>query len=192
MQIDSKPTGSSSHPMAELRNLPASSVLLLLTPIMVPSGFSNYDKRDTKPPEISKARIDKIDTDPFEHLGRALSKHYQRIRHVPYVPSVGFTETHEAFLMKADGIIIVTSEPEQKLGASGAPSTEAVLSKQADFAESVLTALDDEDRRVPVANFHFGDELSKPDVPEIENVWVADKYSARAVARIVQLLKTSK
>ncbi|KAK4550482.1 hypothetical protein LTR36_000061 [Oleoguttula mirabilis] len=189
MPAESDATRSPSRNLAGLRNLSGTSVLLLLTPVMVPSGFFNYDKRVAKPSEVSKAHLEKTDTDPFEHLGRALGKHHQRIRHVPYVPSVGFTETHEAFLAKADGIIIVTCEPEPKACQSGTP--EAVLSKQADFAESVLTALDDEDRRVPVAAFHFGDQQRKPDVPDIENVWVADKYTAEAVAQIAQLLKKS-
>lgn len=181
---------SSARSLAKLRDLPAASMLLLYTPVMVPPGFSTYDMHDeTKSSEVASARVP---TDPFETLGLALSKHHRRVRHVPYVPSVGFTETHKVFALQADGIIVVTCEPEERLGSSigghGSPSLEALLSKQADFAENVAGALDDAGRRVPMVNFHFGDDQWRHDVTEYKNVWVGEKYTAEAVTQIVQLL----
>lgn len=195
MPTSSEAIGSSSHVLAELRDLPATSVLLLFTPVMVPFGFLSYNKRVAKPSEVSKARLEKIDTDPFEHLGRALSKHHPRIRHVPYVLSVGLTDIHEAFMMQAGGIVVVTCEPETKgnrrVLTTRDSTLDALLAKQADFIESVKTALDDEDCRVPLVNLHIGDDERRPDGTDYESIWIADRYSADAVARTVQLLYAS-
>ncbi|KAK5137017.1 hypothetical protein LTR08_001026 [Meristemomyces frigidus] len=189
------------HPcrrLAKLRDLPTTSVLLLLTPVMVPSGFLNYDKRVTKPYEVSKARIEQIDTDPFEPLGRALAKRYHRIRHVPYLPSVGLTSTHEAFITQADGVVVVTSEPEPKAGGRNGDAAAALrdcLENQAEFAESVTdnlwasTGAESDTESVPVVNLHFGLQQRKPAALDaFASVWVADKYTAAAVERIMQLL----
>ena len=48
--------------------------------------------------------------DPFEPLGHALSKHHERIRHVPYIPSTGITETHLAFLLCAGAVVVVVCD----------------------------------------------------------------------------------
>ncbi|KAK3062640.1 hypothetical protein LTS18_003646 [Coniosporium uncinatum] len=57
--------------------------------------------------------------DPFEPLGRALSKHHVRVRHVPYVPKHGMTETHAAFLEHAGAAVVVLCDvpPSSKVAA---------------------------------------------------------------------------
>jgi len=188
MPADCKVARSPSRSLARLGELPATSVLLLFTPVMVPSGFLKYEGIDAKPLEVAKARTEKIETDPFELLGKALSKHHRRIRHVPYVPSVGFTETHDAFTTQADGIIVVTCEPETAVDKKDGFSMDAVLAKQAEFAENVASALEDAERSVPMANFHFGDDQWRHDVTQYKNIWVGEEYSAESVTQIVQLL----
>lgn len=80
---------------ADLSDLAVSKILLLLTPVMLPEISAN-----TKP--------DKERQDPFEAFGRKLSKKHRRIRHVPYLATVGLTSTHEAFLREAGAVIYVT------------------------------------------------------------------------------------
>jgi hypothetical protein len=93
---------NSNQTMATLRNLPKSGAVVLFTPVLTPAA-----------PAAGKAtnKTTVAAVDPFEILGRALSTHHARIRHVPYVPTVGFTETHDAFLSQADAVIIVICEP---------------------------------------------------------------------------------
>ncbi|KAJ8609005.1 hypothetical protein MRB53_039364 [Persea americana] len=82
---------SSSDALDSLRSLPKSAILLLLTPVMAM-------------PDNSRPH-----TDPFESLGRNISKRHARVRHVPYVSRLGFTDTHLVFMRQAHAIIIVTA-----------------------------------------------------------------------------------
>jgi len=71
--------------ISTLRTLPSSASIVLFTPA-IPSTCN---------------------IDPFEPLGKALSVYHRRVRHVPYLPSRGMTETHETFCHHAAFIIIV-------------------------------------------------------------------------------------
>ena len=92
---------------------PTTSVLLLLTPTVPPLGTS--------------VQI----FDPFEVLGRTISRLRPLTRHVPYSLSVGITTTHVAFLRRASVVVMVLA------------STSSVLAEaEEEFwkaAESVLT-----------------------------------------------------
>jgi len=80
-----------------LLSLPAGSVILLMTP--------------TVPPP--RAHVGPAD--PFEPLGRALSRHQPRVRHVPYTLSIGLTPTHMAFLERVGAVILVLACPSSAL-----------------------------------------------------------------------------
>ncbi|MCJ1247851.1 hypothetical protein MMC30_005066 [Trapelia coarctata] len=80
-----------------LHSLPAGSVILLMTP--------------TVPP----LRAQVGPADPFEPLGRALSHHQPRVRHVPYTLSTGLTPTHMAFLERVGAVILVLACPSSAL-----------------------------------------------------------------------------
>lgn len=91
-------TRSSSDGLATFANMPQAASILLFTPVLTPArveGASNWK-----------------DTDPFESFGRALSTYHKRIRHVPFLPKIGYTDTHSAFVSQSDAIIIVLCEPE--------------------------------------------------------------------------------
>ena len=75
-----------------LSDLPASAVLLVLTP-SVPSTGTGTGEEPTY--------------DPFETLGRAIAGIHPRTRHVPYVLSTGLTATHVAFLQRVNAVILV-------------------------------------------------------------------------------------
>jgi len=80
-----------SNGPSPLTGLPAASILLLLTPT-VPSG-----SRQPASPTF----------DPFEPLGKALSRSHSRTRHVPYTLSAGLTSTHMVFLKRAAAVVLV-------------------------------------------------------------------------------------
>ncbi|KAF2722098.1 hypothetical protein K431DRAFT_196747, partial [Polychaeton citri CBS 116435] len=81
--------------LAQLRNLPSSALIVLFTPITVPTGFMKADKH-----------TDQID--PFQHLGILLSREHRRIRHVPYINTIGLTEAHVAWMQQAAAVVTVS------------------------------------------------------------------------------------
>ncbi|KAL8990664.1 MAG: hypothetical protein Q9177_000729 [Variospora cf. flavescens] len=71
-----------------LQDLARTSILVVLTPTV--------PRRNPDSP-----------SDPFEPLGRALSDHFPRLRHVPYTLSAGLTDVHQAFLQRAAAVVFV-------------------------------------------------------------------------------------
>ncbi|KAI6906171.1 hypothetical protein KC318_g12146 [Hortaea werneckii] len=210
-EIDTKLSRSPARNIAQLRDLSASAILMLFTPVMVPTGFHIHTKiNPTKPseevscvstPNAPPPPSSKLATDPFESLGKAFAKHHRRIRHVPYVPAVGFTETHEAFLAQADAVILVScgggSEqqhppPPIKVESTTKDDPAGILAKQAQFAHDASLALaemgDGTERNVPMINFHFGDDQWPDQATEYLNVWAGERYSMESVKQIVELV----
>ncbi|MCJ1285182.1 hypothetical protein MMC26_004520 [Xylographa opegraphella] len=72
-----------------LVSLASGSTILLLTPTVPPVTGLNQQ------------------SDPFEPLGRALSRSQPRIRHVPYTLSSGLSSTHLAFLNRVAAVVLV-------------------------------------------------------------------------------------
>ncbi|KAL9601867.1 MAG: hypothetical protein Q9219_002219 [cf. Caloplaca sp. 3 TL-2023] len=77
-----------SNDPTPLRGLPRTSILVLLTPTV--------PRRNPNSP-----------SDPFEPLGRALSRSFPRLRHVPYTLSAGLTDVHQPFLQRATAVVFV-------------------------------------------------------------------------------------
>ena len=75
-----------------LGDLPASAVLLVLTPSI---------------PSTTNLPGESLTYDPFEALGRAIASFHSRTRHVPYILSTGLTTTHVAFLQRVNAVILV-------------------------------------------------------------------------------------
>ncbi|KAK3072257.1 hypothetical protein LTR53_007156 [Teratosphaeriaceae sp. CCFEE 6253] len=192
-------TRSSTRGLTQLRELPPTATLLLYTPVLLPSG--HVSEPDSQPDDEDDCPVDAkpappgssrpqptttTTTDPFEMLGRALSKHHRRVRHVPYVPRVGFTPTHAAFLAKAHAVIVVTCEP------ATCADMETTLAKQAEFVGAVAAALegDAEGRKasVPVVNFSFGGDEWENQVATYNHVWVGERYNGDSVMNIVKLV----
>lgn len=71
-----------------LQSLARASLLVLLTPTV--------PRRNPNSP-----------SDPFEPLGRALSRSFPRLRHVPYTLSAGLTDVHRPFLQRAAAVVFV-------------------------------------------------------------------------------------
>lgn len=156
-----------------LANLASSGTIVLFTPVIIPAG-------------AGKANNTTQSIDPFETLGRALSRYHKRIRHVPYVPSVGFTETHDAFLSQADCVIAVACEPTTQKHQS--------LGSQIDFAENANEALKESlaavgrQMKYPLALIQCGDQEGNwwPDTSGFETVLKCRTYDtdmAQTIAR---------
>lgn len=129
---------SSSRSLASVRSLAPEALIVLFTPVLVPS-------------KVGTAPSTKEFIDPFESLGQALSEHHKRIRHVPYVPKVGLTKTHVAFVRLAGAVVVVTCE-------AGVATLES-LKNQRVFADRIAELRQDlpEPDRTAFALAHFGD-----------------------------------
>lgn len=112
-------TRSSPQSLMALRGIPIDEPLVLFTPCITPAGCNHSSS--------SESRY----SDPFEGLGRELAKYHPNICHVPYVPSVGFCETHMQFLEESAAIITVVCEPQHSLKKES-------MDDQYDFAEAAL------------------------------------------------------
>jgi GNAT superfamily N-acetyltransferase len=75
-------------------------IITLLTPVVVPLEQSHHESRD-----------------PFESLGKSISKRHPLVRHVPYTRSHGITGVHVAFIKRAKAVIFVMTDPPEADGA---------------------------------------------------------------------------
>ncbi len=82
------------------RTMTSTDVLVLFTPLVPPPS----DSPKTGEP-----------IDPFEALGRAMAEHHGRVRHVPFIPETGMTDTHKTFLLRASAVVIALCEPTNEL-----------------------------------------------------------------------------
>jgi hypothetical protein len=156
--------------LTSLRSLPPTSLVLLLTPVIAPA-HADRSNAETKT------------TDPFEAFGRELSKLHHRLRHVPYVPKIGMTDTHMAFIEQAAAVVIVICEP--------ADSEKQSLDLQQLFADEVLATredLTDDDDEIPFVLVRFDSTGSDYTDEEYSNVLRASVLSKNASTKAAQLL----
>lgn len=149
---------SSTEALDNLRTLPSRAIILLLTPVMV------------LPEEL--AFSGRPQADPFEHLGRSLSKRHARIRHVPYISKIGFTNTHLAFMRQANAVIIVT------IG-----STHAAVQGMKDAGLHLSTTdsvyeIEEERMTVPTALIQFGGKPAKHNKETNQEVLIHAPYAS--------------
>jgi hypothetical protein len=90
--------------LAAIHDLSLDQNIVLFTPV-IPLPLPNATA-DGASSHRSAGRL----ADPFEPLGLALSRHHNKIRHVPYVPNIGPTDMHFKFLQFAGSIIVVTCD----------------------------------------------------------------------------------
>ncbi|CAK4032633.1 Hypothetical predicted protein [Lecanosticta acicola] len=158
--------------MASFRNLSSSGTIVLFTPVITPAGSGKASNKTSE------------SVDPFEILGRAFSRHHRRIRHVPYVPRVGFTETHDAFLSQADAVIVVICEPET--------AKHEALGHQVDFAEAAHGGLDGNYFERPASNpmilIQCGDPNGSfwPDLSTFDSVLKCRAYDTEMAQQIAR------
>ena len=156
--------------LAALRNLPKAANILLLTPVI-------------KLAERVKGPPDGETIDPFEAFGRALSQHHRRIRHVPFVAKIGFTDIHETFISQADAVITVVCEPEEGKSQS--------MEYQMDFAEAALDSLESKEANASHAMIlvQCGDDEFRPPVDGgFMNVIESTEYNARIAEHVAHAI----
>jgi len=160
----------SSRSLGSLRSLPPTALVLLLTPVLARA------RADHSSPECDS-------TDPFEAFGRELSKHHHRLRHVPYLPRVGMTDTHTAFIEQAAAVVVVICEPEDP--------DEQIIEDQQSFANDVLAkreGLTEDDEGTPFVLVRFESTGSEYIDDEYSNVLRAPALTKQASAKAAQLL----
>lgn len=114
-------TRASSQGLTTFSELSKAGSVLLFTPVLVPAS----PEKDLSSKETG--------VDPFESFGRALSTYHKRIRHVPFLPKTGYTDTHAAFLSQSDAIIVVICESTYE--------KDECMRCQMDFAKRTLEAV---------------------------------------------------
>lgn len=162
----------SSSSLGSLRSLPPTSLVLLLTPVLAPA-------------HLDHSNLDSNTTDPFEAFGRELSKHHHRLRHVPYLPKVGMTDTHIAFIEQAAAVVVVICEPEDS------DDMDQSIEYQQSFANDVLARredLTDDDNETPFVLVRFEQKDSENADDEYSNVLRAPALTKQASAKAARLL----
>lgn len=162
----------SSSDLSSLRSLPPTSLVFLLTPVLAPA-------------HVDRLNAESNTTDPFEAFGRELSKHHHRLRHVPYLPKVGMTETHVAFIEQAAAVVVVVCEPED--------SDEQMLEDQQSFADEVIAKQaestdGDDDEETPFILVQFDSTRSECIEDEYNTVLRAPALTKQAFTKAAQLL----
>ena len=110
------------------------------------------------------AHRSKLAVDPFECLGQTLALYGAgKLCHVPFVSSVGFTETHRHWARQASAIIVINCEP----AASDDATVKLFLAKQQAFASAVFQTrvLENHSQEyVPLVFIHCGSgDIVKPE-----------------------------
>ena len=159
----------SSQSLAALRGLRKEDLIVLFTPVLVPA-------------KSGKSAASKAPADPFEPLGRAISEHHKRVRHVPYVPKIGLTDIHAAFVRHAAVVVVVACEP--------AFASQESLKHQATFARSIIELRDDlpEPERTVFYLVRFGNSASPADPAGYETIVQSNHYSPGTAIELTDLL----
>ncbi|WPH00979.1 Hypothetical protein R9X50_00381300 [Acrodontium crateriforme] len=161
---------SSSRMQLQIQSLSPAETVVLFTPVVLPAS-------------TLKTGNDMMD--PFEPLGRILGQCHKRIRHVPYVPSIGFTDIHSGFVKQAGAIFAVICQP-----ATGHVDTS--LSEQAKFAESVATLLDSssdpDDKNTPLFLLQFVANENCVNLSSYEHVLRFDVYNVETAKEMARLI----
>jgi hypothetical protein len=159
----------SSRSLSSLRSLPPTSLVLLLTPVLAPA-YADHSGSESET------------TDPFEAFGRELSKHHRRLRHVPYLPRTGMTDTHLAFIEQAAAVVVVVCEPEDSDDVQS-------IEDQQFFADMVKREdATDDNEETPFVLVRFQSMGSEFIDDEYSNVLRVPALTEQACAKAAQLL----
>lgn len=119
------------------------------SPLFRPSADNDIKSED---PHLGDDEHINLPMDPFEPLGRALSAHHARVRHVPYLVRRGMTASHAEFADEAAAVVVVVYDegtattPERTraaadAGGEGKESAAGSFAAQFDFARDVVDGL---------------------------------------------------
>lgn len=157
---------SSSSSLQTLNSLPADRIVVLFTPA-IPSSDGLED--------------------PFECLGRSLSKWHSRVRHVPFVTRVGLTDLHAAWIRKAGALVVVNCDPALLVDTK----TINNMPFQTKFATQVADTLHSipGDSQTPLCSVYISTSIAPPtDTHGYDNVVVCSSYSAANMEKAASML----
>jgi hypothetical protein len=157
---------SSSSSLKALNSLPTDQIVVLFTPA-IPS-------------------TDGLE-DPFECLGRSLSKRHSRVRHVPFVTKVGLTDLHAAWIRKAGAVVVVNCDPTLLVDTK----TNSNMPFQTKFATQVADTLRSipGGSQTPLCNVYISASVAPPtDTRGYDNVVVCSSYSAANLEKAASML----
>ena len=125
-------------------------------------------------------------TDAFEPLGRCLSNHHSRIRHVPYVSATsdGFTATHAMFVRQAAVVVVVVCI----LDDGYSKNLSGVARHQAKFAEDLAEWARSWSIKVPMVLVKIGRRAVGEDVRGHVNELLCRTYSISNLEMIANAL----
>ncbi|KEQ99216.1 hypothetical protein AUEXF2481DRAFT_36535 [Aureobasidium subglaciale EXF-2481] len=157
---------SSSSSLKTLSGLPTDQLVILLTPA-IPSTDGNED--------------------PFECLGRALSKRHARVRHVPFVAKVGLTDLHAAWIRKAGAIIVVNCDPTLMIDTKAATNMSSQIKVAADVSEIAHDLHGNS--QIPLSYFYISPSAAAPtNMSGYDNVVVCFSYSIANMEKAAAML----
>jgi hypothetical protein len=157
---------SSSSSLHTLNSLPTDQIVVLFTPA-IPSSDGHED--------------------PFECLGRSLSKRHSRVRHVPFVTKVGLTDLHAAWIRKAGAVVVVNCDPSLLIDTK----TNSNMPFQTKFATQVADILHDlpGDSQIPLSSVYVSPSVAPPaNTRGYDNVVVCSSYSAANMEKAASML----
>lgn len=157
---------SSSSSLEALGSLPADQLVILFTPAIPREGSRE---------------------DPFEVLGRALSKRHARVRHVPFVAKVGLTDLHAAWVRKAGAIIVVNCDPALLIDTKATGN----MSSQTKFAAQVSDTLQAlrGSSKIPLSCVHISPSSAAPaSITGYDNLIVCSSYSVANMEKAASML----
>lgn len=157
---------SSSSSLKILNSLPTDQLVVLFTPA-IPSADG---------PE-----------DPFECLGRSLSKRHARVRHVPFVAKVGLTDLHAAWIRKAGAVVVVNCDPALLIDTktnSNMPSQTKFAAQVADILHSIQGG-----SQTPLCSVYISPSVASPaNSSGYDNVVVCSSYSVANMEKAASML----
>ncbi|KAI5210434.1 hypothetical protein E4T39_00289 [Aureobasidium subglaciale] len=125
--------------------------------------------------------------DPFECLGRALSKRHARVRHVPFVAKVGLTDLHAAWIRNAGAIIVVNCDPTLLIDTKAATNMSAQTKVAAGVSEMARDIRGGS--RIPLSYVYVSPSDAAPaNMSGYDNVVACSSYSTEIMEKAASML----
>jgi hypothetical protein len=157
---------SCSSSLQTLSSLPTDQLVVLFTPA-IPSADGHED--------------------PFECLGRSLSKRHARVRHVPFVARVGLTDLHAAWIRKAGAVVVVNCDPALLVDtktSSNMPCQTKFATQVADVLRSIQGG-----SKPPLCSVYISPSVASPANPNgYDNVVLCSSYSVAIMEKAASML----
>lgn len=157
-----------------IRALPEDDAIVFFTPTIIPEGHVEAYKH-------------KPNTDPFQRMGKDMTKHHPSIHHMPYVVGVGFEDAHRQLVNKGRAVIVMVCEPHDQRRVQ-------MLENQMMFAQRALKlgqGRGSEVRPQHLVLLQCCSEALRPLVPaSFANVVQSDTFNHEVAKHIIDVIFT--